>query len=113
MEIFKLTADYCSPRLQANKEIKGKIIDVIKTQIYSRTIIREIKSQERILITETTNKYSLMRDIFTRLLDMKENNYEIMAKGLDTLTEVVKTSPFADILSLKERIALNGPPEEL
>jgi DNA-binding transcriptional regulator YiaG len=75
---------------------------------------------ERVKIKEIQEKYSLMRAVFGELFaerraainkdfevidkGLRENDYTLIEKGLNSLSQVVTASPFADIVSFHKML---------
>jgi len=101
-------------------EFFSKLTDAYtESQITSREIAA-VQAQKEIIIQEIESKYELYHKVFDRLFDERKvaitKSFEIIDKGLasgdreligmglQTLSQVVTTSPFADIAQLSKTL---------
>jgi hypothetical protein len=96
-------------------ELANKFMDYKVEHERTVQITAQYKAQERVAITEIREKYSTIREIFSKafaerrsvidknfeVIDrgLQENDYNLISMGLSQLSNVVTTSPFANLVS--------------
>lgn len=100
-----------------------KLQDSYKTYRITETEIRKIEAQRDILITEITEKYNLYHKVFDNVFEerkmaisksfevidqgLKNNDRELVNIGMQGLSKVVSSSPFANVDQLAKMIQSN------
>ncbi|PWK16495.1 hypothetical protein [Tumebacillus permanentifrigoris] len=94
----------------------GKLSDAYRESLITTREMAAIEAQKEILLTEIENKYDLYHTIFQRVFDERQSavnkSFEIIDKGLlegdreliglgmQSLSKIVSSSPFANMQEL-------------
>jgi hypothetical protein len=97
-------------------DFMGKLSDAYRENAITVREIARINAARDVLMTEITQKYNLYHKIFDRLFDQRQevinkyfyyiergiadNNRELITGGMQGLSQVVSSSPFANIKEL-------------
>lgn len=97
-----------------------KTMDVLREREITKREIRKYEKEERVAIEEIQQKYSNIRSIFSELFaerrtainkdleiidkGLRENDYTLINMGLTSLSQVVTTSPFAELGSFHKML---------
>lgn len=120
VDAFRTMVNSSTELARISGENTGKALDFLKEQSITKREIAKYESQERVMIENIQQKYALMRGVFSEIFaerrmainkdfevidkGLRENNYALIAKGLDSLSQVVIASPFADIVKFHEML---------
>lgn len=101
----------------------SKLVDLHKEHLVTKREIHKIDATKELLLEEMRNRYSFYRDIMNEVFEerkeninklfeivekgLENNNNEIVLKSLESIGDIISSSPLANIKSISDLLNSN------